>query len=504
MEDADPRRLTDGGHPDGGGTDPDSETRDPRVSTGIAGLDEVLEGGLFPGRTYMVLGGPGTGKTLVALAFLEAGAQAGETTLFVNLEEDVDELKRNAANAGIDTTGIDILDLSPNAAVFTEDQSYRVFEAADVEGEPITQRVQTAVERLDPERVVIDPISQFRYLTSDDYQFRKQLVGLSRFLGQQGATVVATAKATDRSPSDDLQFLSDGNVLLRTAGTGRRLEVPKFRGSGTLSGPHGVRITDDGVRVFPELHPGEPGDVPIEPIPSGVPEVDELLGGGIERGTITVIAGPTGVGKTTLATQFLYEAASRGEQSVAYLFEETLGTFRARSEAVSIPVGAMLDRGTLELEPIEALEFSPQEFAHRVRQQVDERGVDVVVLDGLAGYELTLEGEAATVRQRLHALARYLKNNGVTTILIDETSDVTGSFRPTDAGISYLTDNIVFLRHLEIDGELRKAIGVLKKRTSDFERTLREFEITSDGIAVGDPLHGLRGILTGTPERVSD
>ncbi len=478
--------------------------RGERVSSGIEGLDRILNGGYFAERNYTLTGGPGSGKTLFALTFLADGAAAGETVLFVNLEEDVADLQRNAANVGIDTTDIEFLDLSPNAEEFSEDRSYSVFEAADVEGDPLTERISEAIVELEPSRVVIDPISQFRYLTSDDYQFRKQIVGLSRFLKRYGATVLFTSKSTPDDPSDDIQFLADGTVALRSTTGGRRLAVPKFRGSGTQSGDHAVRITDDGVRVFPELAPGVHAAAEIEPIPSGLPEVDKLLNGGLERGTISVIAGPTGVGKTTLGTQFMKEAAGRGERSVVYLFEENRQTFITRSEAVNIPVERMIEQGTLYLEEVEALDMSPQEFAGRVRDQVENDGAEIVMIDGLAGYEITLSGDESDVRRRLHALGRYLKNNGVTAIFIDEVSEVTGPFQATNDNISYLTDNIVFLRHLELNGELRKAIGVLKKRTSDFERTLREFKITAHGITVGEPLTQLRDVLSGTPRRVDE
>jgi circadian clock protein KaiC len=171
-----------------------------------------------------------------------------------------------------------------------------------------------------------------------------------------------------------------------------------------------------------------------------------------------------------------------------YLFEENARTYLNRAESIGIPVREMIDRGTLETQVVDALNLSPQEFAEMVRADVEANDTRIVMIDGIAGYRLTLRGET----------------DSVTTILIDETRNVTGEFMPTEENISYLADNIVFLRHLEIQGELRKAIGVLKKRTSDFERTLREFRITPDGIEVGEPLTGMRGILRGTPERVDD
>lgn len=474
-----------------------------RLSTGIEGLDAILHGGLIRDRSYLLRGPAGVGKTIFGLHFLQAGIDAGEQTLFVNLEESMEDLRANAAALGFDVESVAFLDLSPSAEVFTEDRSYEVFSAAEVEQEPLTAEITERVREVEPARVVVDPITQFRYLTSDDYQFRKQVVGFMRFLKREGATVMFTTQETPDLPTEDLQFISDGTVELHRTETGRGVSVPKFRGSATRAGDHVFRVTDEGVRVFPELDPGRHGrSFDDEWIPSGVPELDSLLNGGFARGTVNIVSGPTGVGKTTLGTQFMKEAAGRGDRSVIFLFEENERTFMQRSTAINIPVDRMVDRGTLQVREIEALELSPQEFAAMVREEVEEEGADIVMLDGISGYRLTLRGESDTTVQRLHALGRYLKNMGVTTLFIDETADVVGDFHATQENVSYLADGIVFLRHLELQGELRKAIGVLKKRTSDYERTLREFEITHHGIAVGDPLTSLRGILSGTPEFV--
>ncbi|MFB6177531.1 MAG: ATPase domain-containing protein [Halobaculum sp.] len=471
-----------------------------RVTTGIDGLDEVLHGGLIENRSYVVAGRAGAGKTILALAFLDAGVRAGETALFVNLEEDLADLKANARAVGIDVDGIEFFDLSPSAEAFTDEGSYDVFTPDEVESEPFQSAVTEAIQMHNPDRVVVDPVTQLHYLTPDDYQFRRRVLGLSRFLNRRASTVVFTAQESEGMPTEDLQFVSDGLIRLDPSGPVRLLDVPKFRGSGTLGGDHSYRIGGDGMAVFPALGPGErTTDPELETISSGVPEIDDLLNGGIERGTVTIVSGPTGVGKTTLGTQFTKTAAERGERSVLYLFEESLPTFRRRSDDIGMGVSGMVDDETLSVEEIEPLRYSPQEFASVVREQVEARDAEIVMIDGIRGYQLTLQGEEDALTRRLHALGRYLKNEGVTTILIDETTSVTGDFRATDSHVSYLADNIVFLRHLEIDGELRKAIGVLKKRTSGYERTLREFEITEDGVQVGDPLRGMRGILSGTP-----
>jgi circadian clock protein KaiC len=472
-----------------------------RASTGIDGLDEVLHGGFIPGRSYLVRGDPGTGKTILGGHYLEAGVANDETVLYVGLEEAVEDIRTNASSLGFRLEGVDFLDLSPESDAFVAGQSYDVFSADEVDRDRVTRRLVDRVETLEPDRVFVDPITQLRYLAPDEYQFREQVVGLGRFLGEHGGTVLFTSQSRAGATDDDLQFLSDGTIELGHDDTGRTLRVPKFRGSATQGGTHAMRIDGAGIRVFPRLVPGDYGQSFVaEAIPSGIPELDDLLHGGIERGTVTVISGTTGVGKTTTGTQFMKEAAERGERSVMYLFEESRATMLARSKGIGVPVSAMLERGTLQVEEVEALDVSAQEFAQTVREEVERRDARIVMIDGIDGYRQSVRGPEEALTQRLHALCRYLKNMGVTVVLADELNTITGELTATSAGISYLADNILFIRHIELRGELRKAIGVLKKRTSDFERTVRELEITSEGLKVGDPLRDVQGVMSGTPE----
>lgn len=474
-----------------------------RIPTGIPGLDRILHGGLVPERSYLVRGQPGTGKTILGLHYLTQGTTQGDTSLFINLEETTAAIEQNAATLGFDVDDIEFLDLSPKSDFFAGNQGYDIFESSQVEQDPLIDAITEKVSSTEPDRVFVDPITQLRYLSTDQYQFRQQTLSFMRLLSEHGATVLFTTQATKSSPDDDLQFMSDGTIELGYTTTGRSIAVPKFRGSDTRSGDHGVSITDEGLEVYPEIAPDEyQQEFVAESIASGVPEVDALLNGGLARGTVTVLSGPTGVGKSTTGTQFLKEAADRNERSVIYLFEESEMTFIQRSEAINIPVKEMRDRETLNIEEIEPLNTSPQEFAKLVRREVEEEGTEVVMIDGIAGFKLSLQGEEDELVTHLHALNRYLKNMGVTVVLVEEVANITGEFRATEVGISYLADNIIFLRHLELDGEMRKAIGVLKMRTSDFERTLREFKITEDGITVGEPLTQLQGILSGKPERI--
>jgi circadian clock protein KaiC len=475
-----------------------SADRSPRLSTGIAGLDEVLDGGLIRGRAYLVRGDAGAGKTTLGLHFLTAAASDGQNALFISLGESGDQLRKDAAAQGFDLARLAFLDLSPKPEFFAQAESYDIFSPAEVEREPTAKRIMAEFDKLRPARVFIDSMTQFRYLATDAFQFRKQALSFLRFLVERGATVMFTSESSRAALDDDLQFMADGVIELDLTPEGRTVAVTKFRGSDLRPGLHSLRLGETGMAVFPRLTPDAYArDFATETIPSGIPELDQLLGGGLERGTITLVSGPTGVGKTTLGMSFMKDAAGRGERSVVYSFEEGSETLLLRCESVNIPVRAMLERGTLSVVRVEPLQFTPDEFAQLVRAEVEQGNARIVMLDSISGYRVALRG--GDLVAEVHSLARYLANMGVTVLLVNEIEAITGDFRATEVGVSYLADNIVFLRYLEIDGRIRKTVGVLKKRLSDFEKSLREIEITRYGIKVGAPLSGLRGILGGTP-----
>lgn len=475
---------------------------DDRLSTGVRGLDRILHGGLIPGRTYMVRGRPGTGKSILGLHFLTDAATSDDSkSLYINLEEAENDIRENADSLGFDLEGIEFLDLSPDSEFFVNDLSYDIFTSDEVAEESITEEITERITEVDPDRVFVDPLTQLRYLSSDDYQFRKQVLSFMQFLKEQGTTVLFTSQDTRAEPDDDLQFISDGIIHLNRSPEGRTVQIPKFRGTDFESGEHSLTIERGGMSVFPSLIPRQYEKAfEAETISSGVPELDQLLNGGIERGTVSIVTGPTGVGKTTTGIQFMKEAAGRGERSVIYSFEEGKGTLLHRCETINIPIREMLDQEALQIEEVEGLQLSADEFAHHVREQVEEKDTKIVMIDGVTGYQLALQGDDQSLTTELHSLCRYLKNMGVTVILVSETRDITGPFQITAEGLSYLGDTILFLQHLEVDGQMHKAIGVLKKRTSDFERAMREFQITEYGVQIGDQLTELRGILEGTPE----
>ena len=467
-----------------------------RLSTGISGLDEILDGGLISKRVYLVRGGPGTGKSTMGLHFLSEGVKSGEKVVYVTLSETEEQLQRNAKAIGINLKGISFLDLTPGTDYFAENQSYDIFSPADVERGTTTQKILELVNSVQPSRVFIDSATQFRYLANDAFQYRRQMLSLTRYLTEHGATVLFTSEGSIEAPDDDLQFLCDAIINLALDSYGRNISVTKFRGSSFQSGRHSMRLGGQGIEVFPQLAPIlYHKEFLAEPLPFGIPDLDKLIHGGIERGTVSIISGSSGVGKTTLGVQFLVEAAKRGERSVVYTFEEGKETIIQRCESIRMPIRNLLGQGTLLINEIEPLHYSPDEFTCVVQRDIKERNTKNIMLDSTSGYKLSLAGR--DLAEQLHTLCHYLNNAGVTTILINEVESITGEFRATENGISYLVDNIIFLRHIETSGELHRTIGILKKRTSDFDKTLCEFEITRRGIKVGKPLTAINGILGG-------
>ena len=312
-----------------------------RDSIGVPGIDEILHGGLIPRRSYMVRGGPGSGKTILGLHFLSWAARQGKPTLFITFGESEAELRSNGGLLGFDTEQIRFLDLTPSSAYFAKDEEYDIFSPSEVEREPLTRRIREEVSKAKPARIFVDGMTQLRYLTSTPFQFRKEALAFLRFLCELGATVLFTSESGE-GPDADLQFIADGVIELESLAGKRRIGVMKYRGSDFRAGMHSMRISENGLSVFPRLLP-EDFTVPfeLEQIPFGVKELDHMVHGGLERGTITIITGPSGVGKTTLGMQFVHEAASRGERSVVYLFEESRATLLRRCESIKIPVGEM-------------------------------------------------------------------------------------------------------------------------------------------------------------------
>lgn len=469
------------------------------MSIGVSGLDDILDGGLIQGRNVLMRGSPGSGKTIFGLHFLSAGIDAGESVLYINMGEPQAYVEEAADAFGLNTDQIQFHNLSPTQEQFSERNSYSVFESAEVEQPEFVAALREQIDEIEPDRVLLDPITEFRYLTSDERQFRSSILGLLDYLKEVDATVMLTSQAGGAITDDDLQFLVDVVVSLNVTPQSRVVQVFKFRGSSFRRGNHFYDITDEGLTVWPTLVPGEQErKVESGTLSSGVSELDELLHGGLDKGTVTILSGPTGVGKTTTGLQFLVQAALDGKQSILFQFEEAERTTRERADAIDLPLRTALDSGAMSIVEIDPEEYTVGEFEHFVREAVND-GTEVVMIDGSQGFQENLRGLDDTTGDLLR-IGRFLRAAGVSTILVNEVHNITGDFHATEERTSNLADNIIFLRHVEYRGEMRKVIGTLKMRTSDFERNLRELEITADGVHVGEPLPQLRGILTGTPE----
>ena len=470
-----------------------------KQSSGLAGLDEILFGGLIPQKAYLIQGGPGSGKSTFGLHFLCSSKGYHGKALYITLGESEGSIARSAEKMGIDHSGIHFLDLSPQEELQENSGSYSLFSPSEVEHTPIMKAIIDAVEEHKPDRVVLDSITMLRFLYQDAFQMRKMVLSFIKFITDHGATLMLISEAVESASEQDATFLVDGVIHLKEGSDWRKIQIRKYRGSEFMSGEHAFKIDKKGITVFPRMRANEysrrfEGGV----LSSGVDGIDELLHGGIEQGTVTLIVGATGVGKTNLGVQFLKEAATRNERSALYSFEESKELIINRSENLNIPVEKMMETGNLKIMPVEPLSYSPDEFSKMVRTDVEENGTRLVMIDSVGGYDLAIRDE--DILERLHSLTVYLQNMGVTTLLINESPQVSGPLSATEMNASYLSDNIIYIRYVETNGEIRKFVGVLKKRLSDFEKSVREYIITSEGLQVGKPVKNMRGILGANPQ----
>ncbi|MGB7338402.1 MAG: ATPase domain-containing protein [Phototrophicaceae bacterium] len=467
--------------------------------TDIAGLDVILCGGLVEKRSYLVRGKAGTGKTTLGLHYLTAEDASTRKNLFITFGESTEQIKSNAQAINLDVSAIEFLDLSPSSKFFSELETYDIFSSSEVEREPITRAITQKLDDLKPERVFIDAMTQLHYLSTDSYDFRRYILSFLRYLMERHITILFTSEDSNSVPDDDLQFIADGVIHLRHEVERRSIRIVKSRGSDFIGGYHTMRLTNEGIIVYPRLiEPESPERVYNEkPVASGIAELDEMLHGGLERGTVSLITGPTGVGKTTVGLQFMKEAAGRGERSVIYTFEEDDVTIKKRCEGINIPVHEMLANGMLTIVQIEPLQLTPDEFSHMVRHEVEDFDTRIVMIDSISGYRLSMQGD--DLIKHLHIQTKYLRMKGVTVLLLNEVHRLADPIRATEIDVSYLMDSIIYMQYIESQGALKRAIGVLKKRVSDFEKTMREFEFTQYGIRVSKPLLDLRGLLTGNP-----
>ncbi len=475
-----------------------------RTTTGVPGLDDILYGGLPSGQMYLLEGDPGTGKTTIALQFILEGARLGERTLYVTLSESKSELESAAASHGWALTDVEIVEFVPEEAALNAEDSYTVFHPNEVELASTIKKLIEEIERINAQRVVLDSLSELRLLAAEPVKYRRQLLALKRYFAGRGMTTLLLDDRSGEGSDVQLQSIAHGVIRLqknaRSYGINRRqAEVLKVRGSAFREGMHDYSINAGGLEIFPRLVAAEhPADFIENSLPAGVSALDQMFGGGVDRGSSTLVTGPTGVGKSSLVMQFLVAASERGERTILYTFDESTRSVCMRAASLGLPVNKQIESGNLTIKQIDPAELSPGELVAQIRRAVDEDQVRIVVVDSLNGFIHAMPGESDLPLQ-LHELLTFLGARGVATFLIMTQHGFLGTMH-TRADVSYLADNVLLMRYFETGGTVRRAFSVIKKRSGFHETSIRELTLTSDGISVGKPLTEFRGIMSGSPE----
>lgn len=480
-----------------------------KAGSGVEGLDNILNGGFRRGRVYLIEGSPGTGKTTIASQFLLDGAAKGEKCLYITLSETEAELRESATSHGwmLDDP-VHVFELVPPESLLDEEQQQSLLYSSDLELGETTRRVFEAVEQIKPDRLVLDSLSEIRLLAQSSLRYRRQILALKHYFSRQNLTVMMLDDLTTDTYDKTVHSVAHGVIRLEElapdyGGERRRLRVIKYRGQRYRGGYHDFLIRTGGVRVYPRLVSSEhKNEFDRSALSSGVLELDALLGGGVERGSSALILGPAGTGKSLLTLTFAASAISRGEKVAMFIFDEELGLLIQRAKGLNIDLQAMVDKEQLFLTQVDAAEMAPGEFAHMVRECVDIHGVKTVIVDSLNGYQAAMPQEQQLILH-MHELLQFLNRRGATTFLTVAQHGLVGDMQaPVD--VTYLADTVVLLRYFEAAGRVRRAISVIKKRTSAHEDTIREYRIDRHGITLGPPLVGFHGVLRGVPQLINE
>jgi circadian clock protein KaiC len=477
------------------------------VATGVHGLDDILAGGLTQGCLFLLEGKPGSGKTTIAMQFLLEGERRGQRSLYITLSETKQELMNTAASHGWTWgRGIEICELQPPESSLDASEQQTLLYASDLELGETVKVILEAVERTSPDLIVLDSLSEIRLLAQGSLRYRRQLLALKHFLARRGTTVLMLDDLTTDTLDKTVHSIAHGVILLEDMAPNygserRRVKIAKYRGRAFRGGYHDFIIAKGGVKVFPRLVASEhEGTFDVVRVPSGVSHLDQLLGGGVDKGTSTLILGPAGTGKSLFALQYAQAAMRRGDKVAIFVFDEELGVTFRRAKGMGIDLAAFQAKGTLIIDQIDAAELSPGEFAHRVRDLVVQDGVSMVVIDSLNGYRAAMLEEQALLLH-MHELLQYLNRRGISTFLTVAQHGLVGDMQsPVD--VTYLADTVVLMRYFEARGRVRRAVSVVKKRTGPHEDTIREFKVTDQGIQVGPVLSDFQGVLRGVPTYV--
>lgn len=473
-------------------------------ATGVAGLDDILGGGLARNHLYLIEGDPGTGKTTIAMQYLMEGARRGQKGLYITLSESKTELLEIAESHGWSIDGIEVFELAPDEKQLRPEAQYTVFHPAEVELGDTTNAVLTEVERLQPARVVLDSLSELRLLARDSLRYRRQILGLKQYFSGRKCTVLLLDDRTAEGHDLQLQSIAHGVILLESVEREygikrRRLEVKKLRGSRFREGFHDYSIKRGGVEVYPRLVASEHVLIsqPTQ-LKSGIEALDTLLGGGLDSGTSTLLLGPAGCGKSTIAARYAVSAVERGGCAALFAFDETLATLVIRGKGLGLDIKKHVDAGTFILRQVDAAELSPGQFVHEVRQLVEKHDLKLLIIDSLNGFLNAMPGEKFLAMQ-MHELLAYLSQKGIATLMTIAQHGFVGTNIDTPVDVSYLADTVLLFRYFEAAGEVRQALSVIKKRSGEHERTIRELVMKNGTIIVGNVLTEFDGVLTGAP-----
>ena len=462
-----------------------------------------MRGGFPTGRLLLIEGDPGVGKTTLALQFLLEGHRRGERGVYVTLSETKEELEMVAASHGWSLEGIELFELTPADALRGDDQN-TLFHPSEVELAETTKAVVDLCARVKPKRLVFDSLSEIRLLAQSPLRYRREVLSLKQHFAGRGCTVLLLDDLTGTAADGHLQSLAHGVLTLDKlvplyGAQRRRLRVAKLRGVDFRGGYHDFVIERGGVVIFPRLVASEhKNDFERGVASSGMPALDAMLGGGLDRGTSALLLGPPGTGKSALATQWASAAATRGEKVFVYAFDESLATMEARSKSLGIDLPAHEKAGRIIVRQIDPAEVPPGQLTHQIRQAVEAEGARMVIIDSLNGYLQAMPDESFLVLQ-LHELLTYLGRRGVVSLLVVAQNGLLGASMVSPTDVTYLADTVLLLRHFEAGGTLRKAVSVLKKRTGKHESAIRELRLSAEGITAGEPLTNFRGVLTGVP-----
>ena len=479
-----------------------------RISTGSVGLDDILGGGLDPNRMYLYEGSPGSGKTTIALQFLLEGVRQGERVLYIALSETLAELTLVAKRHGWSLGGIEVFELVPPEVTLDPEQELTVFHPAEIELSETTKLVFDKINATNPSRVVFDSLSELRLLAQSHLRYRRQVLALKHFISTRSCTLIVLDDLSSHETDIQLHSIAHGVVLLEQiaieyGAERRRLRVVKMRGIQFRGGYHDFTIKRGGLEIYPRLVAAE-HHAAFETgfVPSGNEDLDKMLGGGLERGTNALLIGAAGVGKSSVALTYAIAAAERGETCAFFAFDEGRGTLEARARTLGLPLQAAMDDGRIRYQQIDPAELSPGEFAATVRRSVEVDCARLVVIDSLNGY-LNAMPDGRFLILQMHELLTYLGQRGVLTILVLAQQGLVGPME-TPLDISYLSDAVLMVRYFEYAGNVRRMLSVVKKRSGRHEHSIREFQLTSQGVTLGPPLTEFSGIFSGTPQYTGD